>query len=162
MLTGQDHFWRARLWLELEKLPEDKRSEVLPYILEWAGSARDLSATQIVDGFAQTFEMRRTTAELFRQCDFLVSPTNQISAYPAHWPSPSNDPMKPFEHIAFTLPFNMGEQPALSINCGFTAAGMPIGLQLATPRYQDAFLMQLGRLYEDARGAITNWPQPTI
>lgn len=161
MLTGQDHFWRARLWCELEKLPEEKRSQVLPYIVDWASTARNLSATQIVDGFAQSFEMRRTTAEIFRQCDFMLSPTNQISAYPADWPSPTNDPLKPFEHINFTLPFNMGEQPALSINCGFTATGMPIGLQIAASRYRDAFVLQLGKFYEDARGAITNWPQPS-
>ena len=39
-------------------------------------------------------------------------------------------PARPFEHIAFTLPANMSEQPALSINAGFTAAGLPIGLQI--------------------------------
>jgi hypothetical protein len=36
-------------------------------------------------------------------------------------PSPTNDPLRPLEHIGFTVPFNMSEQPAASINCGYTA-----------------------------------------
>lgn len=88
------------------------------------------------------------------------TPTNQVEAFPADWASPLNDPQRPFEHIVFTVPWNMGEQPALSINCGFTAAGMPIGLQLVAPRFADTWLLRIGKTYEGWRGPIHGWPRP--
>ncbi len=79
---------------------------------------------------------------------------------PRRLASPLNDPQRPFEHIVFTVPWNMGEQPALSINCGFTAAGMPIGLQLVAPRFADTWLLRIGKTYEGWRGPIHGWPRP--
>lgn len=96
---------------------------------------------------------------MFSEFDLLISPTNQVSAFPAYWASPTNDPAQPFEHIAFTVPWNMGEQPALSINCGFTDQGMPIGLQLVGPRFADHWLLQMAKTYEHWRGPINNWPR---
>ena len=96
----------------------------------------------------------------FGEIDLLLTPTNQVEAFPADWASPLNDPQRPFEHIVFTVPWNMGEQPALSINCGFTAAGMPIGLQLVAPRFADTWLLRIGKTYEGWRGPIHGWPRP--
>ncbi|VTQ27038.1 amidase [Pseudomonas aeruginosa] len=104
--------------------------------------------------------MRRRAARLFGEIDLLLTPTNQVEAFPADWASPLNDPQRPFEHIVFTVPWNMGEQPALSINCGFTAAGMPIGLQLVAPRFADTWLLRIGKTYEGWRGPIHGWPRP--
>ncbi len=133
---------------------------VLPYIRDWAAPGADLSGVEAVQGFNQTFEMRRRAAQVFSEFDLVLSPTNQVNHFPAQWPSPSNDPQQPFEHIVFTLPWNMGEQPALSINCGFAADGMPIGLQMIAPRFADQWLLQVAKTYESWRGAIHNWPNP--
>jgi amidase len=54
----------------------------------------------------------------------------------------------------------MGEQPALSVNCGFTAGGMPIGLQIVGPRFSDLRVLQLGKAYEGWRPAAPHWPAP--
>ena len=53
-----------------------------------------------------------------------------MTAYPAELPSPSNDPLNPFPHIGFTVAYNMSEQPAITINAGFSAEGLPIGDQV--------------------------------
>jgi Asp-tRNA(Asn)/Glu-tRNA(Gln) amidotransferase A subunit family amidase len=66
----------------------------------------------------------------------------------------------PFEHIAFTLPFNMSEQPAASVNCGFTSGGLPIGLQISGRRFDDLGVLQLARAFEDLRGPQRPWPAP--
>jgi len=89
----------------------------------------------------------------------VLSPTAPVVAFPAEWASPINDPERPFEHIAFTLPWNMSENPAASINCGFTRAGLPIGLQIVGPRFADLTVLQVAKLYETWRGPIT-WPKP--
>ncbi|QTQ96574.1 amidase [Pseudomonas aeruginosa] len=160
LLDGLNDFWRARLWGELLLLDETRRARVLPYIHAWAEGGERVSGVDAVRGFNQTFEMRRRAARLFGEIDLLLTPTNQVEAFPADWASPLNDPQRPFEHIVFTVPWNMGEQPALSINCGFTAAGMPIGLQLVAPRFADTWLLRIGKTYEGWRGPIHGWPRP--
>ncbi|MGS7253427.1 amidase [Pseudomonas anuradhapurensis] len=159
LLDGLDRFWRARQWSELSQLAPERLAQVLPYIRQWAEPARHMTAVEAVDGFNQTFEMRRRAARLFEQCDLLLSPTNQVQAYPAELASPGNDPQRPFEHIVFTVPWNMGEQPALSINCGFSDQGMPIGLQMVAPRFADTWLLRLAKAFETWRGPIRHWPE---
>ena len=59
--------------------------------------------------------------------DFVLSPVSPATAFAAEQAMPTDDPAHPFEHIAFTLPFNMSEQPAASINAGYGVGGLPIG-----------------------------------
>jgi aspartyl-tRNA(Asn)/glutamyl-tRNA(Gln) amidotransferase subunit A len=51
----------------------------------------------------------------------------------------------------FTYPFNMTGQPALSVPCGFTSAGLPIGLQIVGPRYSDVLVLRAGHAFQNAR-----------
>ncbi|SFJ68546.1 amidase [Celeribacter neptunius] len=159
MLDGLDIAWRARFWGMMEGLSPAKRDLILPYILDWAEAGASASPVAVAQGVDQTFAMRKTTAEAFQQVDVILSPVNPTVSYPADWASPTNDPARPFEHIAFTVPWNMGEQPACSINCGFSASGMPIGLQIVAPRFEDAQVFALARAFELWRGPIANWPR---
>ncbi|NWB98996.1 amidase [Pseudomonas gingeri] len=160
LLQGLDDFWRARQWSLLRGLAPEKYEQVLPYIRNWAAPAEHMSAVQAIEGFNRTFEIRQRAADIWREFDLVLSPTNQVSAFPATWASPTNDPARPFDHIVFTVPWNFGEQPALSINCGLTDQGMPIGLQMIGPRFADQWLLQVGKAYESWRGAIHYWPVP--
>jgi aspartyl-tRNA(Asn)/glutamyl-tRNA(Gln) amidotransferase subunit A len=83
-----------------------------------------------------------------------------VHAAPAELPSPTNDPLRPLEHIGFTVPFNMSEQPAASINCGYGRSGMPIGLQIVGQRFDDLGVLQVSRAFEQIREAQRAWPQP--
>ncbi|RQW64500.1 amidase [Vibrio viridaestus] len=157
-LDGLDVFWRARFWGNIRELSAAKRQSILPYIYEWAKSGGDADPVDVVKGFDATMSMRDACAEVFNQVDAVLSPVNPNVSYPAEWPSPTNDPHKPFEHIAFTVPWNMGEQPAASINCGFSNSGMPIGLQIVAPRFDDLKVIALAKAYELWRGEITSWP----
>ncbi|MGF0539021.1 amidase [Agrobacterium sp. ES01] len=160
MLDGLDNFWRAKFWGDIAPLSEERRARILPYIYEWAKGGASVSGVGAVKGFGQTIEMRKTCAELFATVDAVLSPTNPIISYPADWASPTNDPHLPFEHIAFTVPWNMSEQPASSINCGFSKSGMPIGLQIIGPRFGDMDVLQLSKQFETWTGGIKNWPRP--
>jgi len=157
-LDGLDIFWRARFWGMICQLTEQKQQKILPYIYEWAKSGGSADPVEVVKGFDGTLSMRHACASVFNQVDAIISPVNPNVSYPADWASPTNDPSKPFEHIAFTLPWNMGEQPAASINCGFSESGMPIGLQIIAPRFEDLKVIALAKAYEQWRGLITNWP----
>jgi len=104
--------------------------------------------------------MRDAAVRACRPFDVLLSPTAPIPAFPAELPCPTNDPALPFEHIAFTLPFNMSEQPAASINCGYTSGGLPIGLQIVGKRHDDLGVLQVAHAWERLRPAQRAWPEP--
>ncbi len=131
---------------------------MLPYIRDWIITARELSGADVFHGFSQMGAIRDATIAATLAFDFVLSPTSPVPTFPAEWASPINDPQRPFEHIAFTLPFNMSEQPAVSINCGFTASGLPIGLQISGRRFDDLGVLQLARAWEAMRGPQRPWP----
>jgi Asp-tRNA(Asn)/Glu-tRNA(Gln) amidotransferase A subunit family amidase len=102
--------------------------------------------------------IREDFARAFSSCDAVLTPTAPIAAFDADLPSPTNDPQRPFEHIAFTVPFNFSEQPAASINAGYTAAGLPIGLQIVGRRFDDIGVLRMARAFEEMRGPQRPWP----
>ena len=160
MLDGMDHAWRMRSHLDLAALPQARRASVLPYIRAWADSAADMSGTAVFQAMAQFHATRVATVAACNAFDYVISPTAPVLAFDAELPSPTNDPLKPLEHIAFTVPFNMSEQPAASINCGYSRAGLPIGLQIAGRRFDDLGVLQLSRAFEILRGPQRPWPKP--
>jgi aspartyl-tRNA(Asn)/glutamyl-tRNA(Gln) amidotransferase subunit A len=105
--------------------------------------------------------MRRATIAATAPYDFVLSPTAPMTAFAAEAPSPSNDPLDPFTHIGFTLPFSVSEQPAASINCGYSSEGLPIGLQVIGRRFDDLGVLALARTVEDMRRSNARaWPEP--
>jgi aspartyl-tRNA(Asn)/glutamyl-tRNA(Gln) amidotransferase subunit A len=160
MLDGLDHFWRARAWVDIEPLSVERRAKILPYILHWAEAGAKISGAQAVRGFGQTMAMRAAAATLFADVDAVLSPTAPVAAFPAELASPIDDPDHPFEHIGFTVTWNMTEQPAVSINCGFTTGGVPIGLQIVGRRFDDVGVLRLAKSYEEWRGPQRPWPKP--
>jgi aspartyl-tRNA(Asn)/glutamyl-tRNA(Gln) amidotransferase subunit A len=160
MAEGMDRFWRMRSWIDIAALSEARRARVLPFIVEWARGGATLSGEQVFHGYSQMAAMRDAALGACAPFDVVLSPTSPIPAFAAELPAPTNDPQRPFEHIAFTLPYNMSEQPAASINCGYTAGGLPIGLQITGQRFDDLGVLQVARAYERLRSAQRPWPQP--
>lgn len=158
MLDGLDRFWQARFWSDLSRMPAERRDRVLPYIRAWVERAEGLSGLEVYRGFAQIDAMRNAALAACHGVDYLLSPTAPIPAFPAAFAGPTNDPATPFEHIAFTVGFNMSEQPAASLNCGYTAAGLPIGLQIAGQRFDDAGVLRLAATWEAMRPVQRSWP----
>ena len=160
MADGLDDFWRTRSWLDISALPAERRAKVLPFIVEWARGGAGLSGERVFKGYSQMGAMREAACAACQPFDAVLSPTTPIPAFAAELPMPTNDPNRPFEHIAFTLPYNMSEQPAASINCGYTASGLPIGLQIAGRRHDDLTVLQVSRAWEMMRPASRAWPEP--
>jgi aspartyl-tRNA(Asn)/glutamyl-tRNA(Gln) amidotransferase subunit A len=59
-----------------------------------------------------------------------------------------------------TYPWSFGHLPALSVPCGFTGAGLPVGLQIAGPRHSDRLLIALAEGYQDQTDFHTRRPPP--
>lgn len=160
MLDGMDHFWRMRTHIDMKALPAVRKAKVLPYIQQWGDSATGMSGEAVFKAFNQFHATRLASVSACSHFDYVISPTSPVPAPPAEWASPTNDPRRPLEHIGFTVPYNMSEQPASSINCGYTASGLPIGLQIAGQRFDDLGVLQISRAFELIRDAQRPWPQP--
>jgi aspartyl-tRNA(Asn)/glutamyl-tRNA(Gln) amidotransferase subunit A len=158
MVQGLDDFWRLRAWLDIQSRPEARRALVLPYILEWARGGAALTGEQVFRGQAQMAVIRDATVAATQPFDAVLSPVSPVVAFPAEWASPLNDPARPFEHIAFTLPFNMSEQPAIALNGGYSSSGFPIGVQIAARRHDDLGALRFARAFEHLRGPQRAWP----
>jgi aspartyl-tRNA(Asn)/glutamyl-tRNA(Gln) amidotransferase subunit A len=159
-LDGLDHFWRARLWDDLSKLTATDRGKTLPYILKWAEGGAKLSGVEVVRGFNATMAIRAATAKLFNDIDYLISPVSPVVKFAAELASPLNDPDRPFEHIGYTVPWNMAENPAVSINGGYDAKGFPIGVQIIGRRFDDLGVLAMAKVFETLRGPQRPWPSP--
>ncbi len=160
MLDGLDNFWRARMWDEIEKLAPDDRRKMLPYIYQWGERGAKLSGVDVIRGFNATMAIRAAAAKLFCDLDYVISPVSPVVNFPAEYAAPINDPDKPFEHICYTVPWNMSENPAVSINAGYDDKGFPIGLQIIGRRFDDLGVLAMAKAFEGLRGPQRPWPSP--
>jgi aspartyl-tRNA(Asn)/glutamyl-tRNA(Gln) amidotransferase subunit A len=160
MLDGLDNFWRARLWDDLSQLTPAERARALPYILRWAEGGAKLSGVDAVRGFNATMAIRSAAGKLFADLDYVISPVSPVVKFAAELAAPLNDPDKPFEHICYTVPWNMAENPAVSINGGYDEAGFPIGVQIVGRRFDDLGVLGMAKAFEGLRGAQRPWPSP--
>jgi aspartyl-tRNA(Asn)/glutamyl-tRNA(Gln) amidotransferase subunit A len=94
---------------------------------------------------------RNTIGEAFADVDVLVTPTmvRPPPTVEAALASGSEDR----DTIRNTLPFNVFGIPTISVPCGFTRAGLPIGLQISAPRFEEGRVFALAHAYEQA----TDW-----
>jgi aspartyl-tRNA(Asn)/glutamyl-tRNA(Gln) amidotransferase subunit A len=157
-LDGLDAFWRARAWDDLSRLAPEDRGKALPYIYKWAEGGAKLSGVDVVRGFNATMAIRAAAAKLFCDVDYVISPVSPVVNFAAELASPINDPAKPFEHICYTVPWNMAENPAASINGGYNAEGFPVGVQIIGRRFDDIGVLRMAKAFEAMRGVQRPWP----
>lgn len=158
MLDGLDRFWRTRFVVDFAELPATRRERILPYIAEWVAGGEGLSGVDVYRGYSQIDAITVAALGATGDYDVVLSPTCPVSAPPYDWGSPVNDPARPFEHIAFTVPYNMSGQPAVSLTCGYTGEGQPIGLQIAGRRFDDLGVLRAAAAFERLRPAPRPFP----
>ena len=161
MLDGLDRFWRMRAFSDFRAMPQERRQKILPFIRAWGESAAGFDGETVFHGFSQTLNMHKVAVAATLPFDVVIAPTAPITAFAAELASPSDDPLDPFPHIGFTVAFNMSEQPALSINCGYNDEGLPIGMQIIGRRFDDLGVLRVAGAFEAMRsGTARAWPEP--
>jgi aspartyl-tRNA(Asn)/glutamyl-tRNA(Gln) amidotransferase subunit A len=89
------------------------------------------------------------TNRFHQDYDLLLTPSLPIPAFEAGLEQPPEDEAGRWvDWTPFTYPFNLSRQPAASVPCGLTAAGLPAGLQIVGPLYADALVLRAARAYE--------------
>lgn len=158
MADGINLFWRMRSWLDISALPAERQALVLPYIRDWVAAGATFTAAQVFHGQAQMAALRDATVAATEPFDFVLSPVAPMVAFGAGQASPTNDPLHAMEHIAFTLPFNMSGQPAVSVPAGHDGTGLPIGLQIIGRLFDDLGVLRCARAWELLRPPLAPWP----
>jgi aspartyl-tRNA(Asn)/glutamyl-tRNA(Gln) amidotransferase subunit A len=102
--------------------------------------------------------LRRDFEKVFEACDALVTPTTPTPAF--RFGEHTGDPVQMYLADAFTVGANMAGLPGLSLPCGFTAGGLPMGMQLLGPHFSEALLLRIARAYEREHDWHTRRPRP--
>ena len=116
----------------------------------------NIPSTQYIESRRRMILARNGVSRHFEQVDVLVTPTSMappVAIAPAIAKPPDELGM-----IRNTLPFNVYGIPAISVPCGFTRAGLPIGLQISGPPLGEARVLALAHAYERA----TRWHQRVL
>jgi aspartyl-tRNA(Asn)/glutamyl-tRNA(Gln) amidotransferase subunit A len=112
----------------------------------------NISAADYIRRRSELEEVRRAIRSVFSTVDLLVTPTTPIPAPSIAELKASPEALRPAELklLRNTRPFNVWGLPAISVPCGFTQSGMPIGLQIAGPHWREDLVLRLGYAYEQA------------
>ena len=141
--------WAAGAALLLGAYPADKRALVDPGLAATAAEGERISAVDYLRADLVRTALGEQMAAFHRKYDLLLTPTMPIPALPVG--QDLNDPATERHWIdwsPFSYPFNMTRQPAASIPCGLTSAGLPIGLQIVGPLYADESVLRAALAFE--------------
>jgi len=139
------------------KTPELYQPETLRRILTGAGITHE----EYQRCRARLDTARQQIAQIFETVDVIVTPTTPIPAPSIAELKEHPDLLRPRELLLLrnTRPFNVWGIPAISVPCGFTKAGLPIGLQIAGPAGREDLVLQTAYAYEQATVWHTRTPE---
>ena len=128
-------------------------------LIEIVEEGERLRAVDVIEAERARGRYAVAMGQIFDRHDLLVTPTLPIPAFevglevPRDWPHD-----RWFTWTPFTYPFNLTRQPALTVPCGFTGAGLPAGLQIVGRYGDDHRVLRTGAAYQDAFPTLDRWP----
>ncbi len=150
--------WTVALAVATNGLSPQQREVVDPPILDLAEQGRSVSALTYRQAEQARDALGRRLREFHDRYDLLVTPQLPITAFEAGHEVPVGSGMaRWWEWSPFTYPFNLTQQPAASLPCGFASDGMPVAVQIVAPKFGDATILRACRAYEQAHP----FPVPT-
>ncbi len=123
-----------------------------PETLRRIRTGQDVSPETLFECRRELQSLRRDIAAAFADVDLLVTPTTPVPAAAIAELKQNPDRLRPRELLLLrnTRPINVWGLPAISVPCGFTEAGLPIGLQIVGPHWGERKVLQLAHAYEQA------------
>jgi Asp-tRNA(Asn)/Glu-tRNA(Gln) amidotransferase A subunit family amidase len=133
------------------RTPELYQAETVRRILKGA----DITAAEYIRSRRELEEARRSIRRVFADVDVLVTPTTPVPAPAIADLKADPEALRPAELVLLrnTRPFNVWGLPAISVPCGFTESGLPIGMQIAGPHWREDLVLRVAHAYEQA----TEW-----
>jgi aspartyl-tRNA(Asn)/glutamyl-tRNA(Gln) amidotransferase subunit A len=151
--------WYAGAAQVVDGIPEDRRSLIDPGLAEIAALGRRYSALDYLQAMRERAELGIAMGGFHETYGLLVTPTEPIVAFTAGAEVPDGSAQPRWmSWTPFTYPFNMSHQPAATVPCGFSAAGLPIGVQVVGPRHADDLVLAACAAIEAALPWRDRWP----
>jgi aspartyl-tRNA(Asn)/glutamyl-tRNA(Gln) amidotransferase subunit A len=126
-----------------------------PSVRERVESGKNITAEAYIEGRRELDRLRRAVREVFTAVHLLITPTTPVP--PATIGESAQADVRPPGGVGFSLrntqPFDIFGLPAISVPCGFTSSGLPIGLQISGPHWGEPAVLALAHAYEQA----TEW-----
>jgi aspartyl-tRNA(Asn)/glutamyl-tRNA(Gln) amidotransferase subunit A len=126
-----------------------------PLILKRIQAGANVTTPAYIQGRRDLAEVRRKAEKWIDGVDVLVTPTLSITT--ATVDDPHADDILPT--VRNTSPFDVNGWPAISVPCGFTSKGLPMGLQIIGPKGGEAVVFQVAHAYEQATDSHKRRPQ---
>ncbi|MGI9084245.1 MAG: amidase [Aeromicrobium sp.] len=118
-----------------------------------------VNAAEFLDATQVRMDLGVRMGEFHERYDLLLTPSMPITAFPRGQEAPDGWPSQHWTSwTPYSYPFNMTQQPAASVPCGFTTDGLPVGLHLVGPRHADRLVLRAARAYEHAAAWPTDRP----
>jgi aspartyl-tRNA(Asn)/glutamyl-tRNA(Gln) amidotransferase subunit A len=150
----------AGFWALIRAMPPDKIAVMDPGLVATCRLGEKVTQEQLTAALGKRAALGAAMRQFFDRYDLLLAPTMPI---PAAFAEPRDDEMpNPANYrgwMPYTWPFNLTRNPSASIPCGFDG-GLPLGLMVTGPLYDDLAVLQACRAYEAAAGPI--WPSPAL
>ena len=148
-------FWSAHL-TRLKPLLETWASQMDPGLVACIQASNNVSVAEYQTARERKMSYIADIHRWFEGWDFLLTPAVSVAAFPAEKLMPDYWPQHEWDWVSwaeFSYPFNMSWNPAASVPCGFTADGLPVGLQIVGKRFDDLGVLQASAAFE----AIQPW-----
>jgi Asp-tRNA(Asn)/Glu-tRNA(Gln) amidotransferase A subunit family amidase len=141
-----ENFYRTRTLAELDLLSSENR-EKAEVINNWADTAKHYNGVDHYRDYLGTQDLRSRMFRAMEGYDLLILPTVPIPPYAAE--NPGLDDGDIFSPWCNTFVFNLTQQPAISVPCGKTSLGLPVGLQIVGRAQDDIGVLKMAKAYED-------------
>jgi aspartyl-tRNA(Asn)/glutamyl-tRNA(Gln) amidotransferase subunit A len=130
----------------------EKHYEMMdPGLIEIANEGAEFSALEYLEAAGRRSELAIHMGKFHAEYDLLLTPAMPIPAFEVGREVPAGSPRRRWTSwTPFTYPFNLTQQPAASVPCGFTSAGLPLGLQIVGAKYQDTLVLRAAHAYQTA------------
>jgi aspartyl-tRNA(Asn)/glutamyl-tRNA(Gln) amidotransferase subunit A len=143
--------WYAGAANALRAYSAEHREMMDPGLIEIANEGAEYSALEYLEAAGRRSELAIHMGKFHAEYDLLLTPAMPIPAFEAGREVPAGSPHRRWTSwTPFTYPFNLTQQPAASVPCGFTSAGLPVGLQIVGAKYQDALVLRAAHAYQTA------------
>ncbi|OWY82405.1 amidase [Rhodococcus sp. BUPNP1] len=150
-LEAFENLWAAGAATMLKTFPEGTRDKVDPGLGRVWSHGEQLGAVDYLEARAVAAAVGITMGIFHQKYNVLITPTMPIPAFEAGHDVPPGSTLTSWpQWTPFTYPFNLTQQPAISIPVGTTSAGLPVGLQIVGPRHSDDLLLAVARFAEYA------------
>ena len=143
--------WAVALAMAVQPLSARQRSLMDQPLLAIAEAGFGMSALEYRAFEKQREALARRFNLLHQQYDLLVTPQLATTAFEVgHEVPPDNGMRRWWEWSPFTYPFNLTQQPAATVPCGFAGNGLPVAMQLVGAKWNDPLVLRAARAYEQA------------